>query len=359
MGSKKNRRIRILLEELQECTVYLYGAGKRGKVAYENLYSLGFGDNIIGFLDDNYNGRSEYCGKPLYSLEDIHNTDNQNNVYIITTYSVGVMVCNLLGKGISVDRIYFLPELLIDDYTVDIFRSNSNKIEQVYNLLNDHLSKYIYKSLFDIYLQGNIGILSRTRGDTQYFPEKGANDAIEGFSLTENETFIDCGAYDGDTIRQFAKRVNGNYKKVWAFEPDTDNFMKLSEYVDKEQDKRIQLYKAGVFDIDSSMSFDSSRGTSSALSRNGETNVKVYRLDSVIQEKVTFIKMDIEGSEKGALLGAENILLKYKPKLAICIYHKVEDLWEIPLLIKSINPEYKIYVRNYEDRIDETVCYAI
>lgn len=107
------------------------------------------------------------------------------------------------------------------------------------------------------------------------------------------------------------------------------------------------------------MPFCRNCSTTSALAQYGEEKVRVYQLDSVIEEPVTFIKMDIEGSEKEAILGARRIITEYKPKLAICIYHKVEDFWEIPLLIKALNPDYNIYIRNYEDRIDETICYAV
>jgi hypothetical protein len=76
-------------------------------------------------------------------------------------------------------------------------------------------------------------------------------------------------------------------------------------------------------------------------------------------EKITFIKMDIEGSEPQALSGAEEIIKKQKPKLAICVYHKPEHLWEIPLYLKKIVPEYKIYIRHHTPLEYETVCYAV
>lgn len=359
MYSIKNKRIKYLLEEFKENIIYLYGAGKRGKVAFDNLCALGFEKNIGGFLDDNCDFRNEYCGKPVYTIKQLHDFKKKNDVYIITTYTVNVMVCNLMQEGISSQNIHFFSELLIDEVSFEIFGKNREKIEYVYEMLDDYLSKFIYKSIYDIYLKGNIGILSRTKGDVQYFPMLVNCDMIADFYLTETESFIDCGAFDGDTIRRFKSKVNDKYTKIWGFEPDLNNFEKLAKYIEKEQDQRIQIFKAGVFDRDTSMSFDSNRGTSSVLSKDGKDSIVVYKLDNVINEEVTFIKMDIEGAEKAALIGAKNLLLKYKPKLAICIYHKIEDLWEIPILIKSINPEYRIYIRNYEDRIDETICYAI
>lgn len=82
-------------------------------------------------------------------------------------------------------------------------------------------------------------------------------------------------------------------------------------------------------------------------------------MDNLISEKVTFIKMDIEGAEYNALLGCKKIIREQKPKLAICIYHKPEDIIEIPELILSINKEYQFYIRHYSTTWAETILYAL
>lgn len=356
--NERNRRILILLEKLQEKTIYLYGAGKRGEVALENLKAFGLEQRVAAFIDDSYWG-GVYCGKPVYSIPEVMNFVNETAVFVITTYAVNQMVCRLMEKGILCNQICFFPELLIDNIEEGIFRENKDKIECVYHMLEDNLSKFVYASLFKIYTDGNIGILSRTKGDVQYFPIKGNSDEIEGFDLTDEEVFIDCGAYDGDTIKVFKDITNKKYKSLWAFEPNEASFKKLSDYIDREHDVRIRLLKKGAYSDNTKMYFNSDRGSSSGLNATGEDCIEVCQIDSVVKEPVTFIKMDIEGAERNALRGAKEVISKYKPKLAICIYHRIEDFWEIPMLIKTLNPDYKIYIRNYEDRIDETVCYAI
>ena len=89
--------------------------------------------------------------------------------------------------------------------------------------------------------------------------------------------------------------------------------------------------------------------------------INVLSIDDFMKDKEapTFIKMDIEGSETEALLGAKKIIKKYKPKLAISVYHNATDLWKIPLLIKSLNNDYKIYLRHYSNEIMDTICYAV
>ncbi len=264
------KRIEILLEKLQRKSIYLYGAGIRGRAALKNLITLGFGQNVLGYIDDNAD-KGQYYGKSVCLPEQVKYLENTDTVFIITTYAVKKMVCRLMKNNIPSDSIYFFPELLIDDVEIDIFRENKTKIKQVYDSLQDCLSKYIYQSLFEIYLNGNIGILSRTMGEEQYFPVQGSGDEdeIEEFHISENESFVDCGAYDGDTIRSFKNRTNNQYKKIWAFEPDADNFRKLSDYIKEEADERVQLVQAGVYSEDKIMYFAGGKGTTSSLKQLG------------------------------------------------------------------------------------------
>ena len=99
--------------------------------------------------------------------------------------------------------------------------------------------------------------------------------------------------------------------------------------------------------------------TASTISEDGDTEIQVDSIDHLIGKPATFIKMDIEGSEYEALLGARNTILKCKPKLAICIYHKMEDIWELPGLIYAMCPKYTFYLRHYSFADNETVLYAL
>ena len=100
-------------------------------------------------------------------------------------------------------------------------------------------------------------------------------------------------------------------------------------------------------------------GTSSAISESGDVSVEVDSIDRVSVEPVTFIKMDVEGAEYQGILGARNMIAKYKPKLAICVYHKPEDIWELPQLIHEIRSDYVFYLRHYSFGDVETVLYAV
>lgn len=358
MKKERFERLYNLLQSVKGKNIFLYGAGRRGKAAISNLELCSLTDQVLGFIDDSGNA-STYCGKAVYSVSQITDEDKRECAFIITTYAINNMSRRLMESGIPAQNVYFFAELLIDDVDSGIFAQNSEDIHRVYDLLQDDLSRYIYKSIFEIYETGNVEILSRTQGSCQYFPVKGTNDCIESFVLTKKEIFIDCGAYTGDTIEIFKDHTKDVFKKIYAFEPEKNNCRIMeSKYAD---DDRIRIYPYGNWSSDEVLRFREGKGTTSEIAEDGNCEIEVRKLDSVIalNEEVTFIKMDIEGSEQAALIGGQRMIQEYKPKLAICIYHKLEDLWEIPLLIHKLCPEYKLYIRNYTDRLDETVCYAV
>lgn len=100
-------------------------------------------------------------------------------------------------------------------------------------------------------------------------------------------------------------------------------------------------------------------GGSRIVEQETDNSIAVVSLDSCVNDRVTFIKMDIEGAEMEALKGAESIIKSQKPKLAICVYHKEQDMTEIPIFIKKLVPEYKLFMRHYSNDAGETVLYAV
>lgn len=122
----------------------------------------------------------------------------------------------------------------------------------------------------------------------------------------------------------------------------------------------LYLHHAGLWSEKSTLHF-AERGSGSSCITEKETGVSIdtVSLDQCVSDKVTFIKMDIEGAELEALKGNRKIIQRYRPKLAICIYHKKEDLIDIPMYIKELVPDYKLYVRHYSHGITETVLYAV
>lgn len=174
----------------------------------------------------------------------------------------------------------------------------------------------------------------------------------------KNEYFVDAGAFNGDTSSYFFQHVKGGH--AYVFEPNPEQLAsartRLKAY------PHAEFFPYGLYDENQVIRFAScsSDAGSAQISPNGDLEIEVRKLDDVLQDrKVTFIKMDIEGSELAALRGAEQIIRRQKPKLAICVYHKPEDMWEIPELLLEYCPQYRFYLRHYSITHTETVLYAI
>ena len=198
----------------------------------------------------------------------------------------------------------------------------------------------------------------------QYFPSEVRE------LLGRDEVFYDCGAYIGDTTVAFQEQTIGNFRAVYAFEMDPSIFRRL-ESNQRLKDGRIFLFPFGVSNCNRVADFTpmaEGEGSSYAIRFSGKLiasataqlrSLDALKEEGVLSEPATFVKMDIEGAEMDALQGMQQMMLQYRPKLAVCVYHKPEDLWEIPLFIHQMVPEYKLILRQHSPLMDnDTVLYA-
>lgn len=242
-------------------------------------------------------------------------------------------------------------------------RENKERIQKMLSVLADDDSRQIWKVVMECRKQGKL------------IPEKYYSDRDQYFvkdivHLRKNEVFVDCGAFIGDTLQHlcnFAKRQGASVSKMVAFEPDPENLDLLRRNFGG--DKRVCIIPKGVSDREGILRFspngsagtffDSSTGDESV---DGEDFIElpVTALDLQVEcSEATFIKMDIEGSELAALRGAQGIIRRNHPRLAICIYHSLEDMVGIIEYVHEKFPEYNIYVRHHTKGKMETVMYAV
>lgn len=182
------------------------------------------------------------------------------------------------------------------------------------------------------------------------------------FEPAKDEIFMDVGCLDGETTIEFNNWCKGNYNRIYAFEPDEVCWTKCKRTFESNNIENVTFIKKGAWSCDDALSFYGvGRGSSHITdTKDSSIIVPVTSIDSVLRgDKVTFIKMDIEGSEMQALIGAKESIKMYKPKLAICVYHKRDDLWSLANYILKLNPQYNIYLRHYTTCEYETVLYAI
>lgn len=183
-------------------------------------------------------------------------------------------------------------------------------------------------------------------------------------TLPENITFVDCGAYDGDTLRRFIEHQGAKFRRIYAFEPDENNCARLRNYVaglGQSVANKIEIYNAAVGDTKKRIGFNTTGDMSASFDEAAVTQVEVIPLDEVIDRNGTavFLKFDVEGGEWEALQGARRLLSETKPLIAISVYHRPDDLWQLPLYLESLRFGYQLFLRTQGEDGMDVICYAI
>ncbi|MBY0540972.1 MAG: FkbM family methyltransferase [Campylobacterales bacterium] len=270
-------------------------------------------------------------------------------------YCMRNLAKNLLSLSLIEKRQNGFDEYDLNKLNHKFTSSEIANIISLYNLLEDKKSKEVFTAILKFKLTEDYFYPISVKDNTslQYFDK-------EVLTLSDDEVFIDCGAYTGDTIASFLKSTNGKFKHIYSYEPEQNSFEILKDYVDVlEQKDKITIINAGVYYKNKTFYLHGEGWGVSCTNEVTNRKTKVVSIDETIEHIPTFIKMDIQTFEIQALLGGINNIIKYKPKLAISIYHKFDDLWNIPLLLKQWIPEYKLIMRHYECTQEETIIYAI
>lgn len=196
---------------------------------------------------------------------------------------------------------------------------------------------------------GCMGVLHGTVG-WQYF---------DYLFAQENEVFVDGGVYDGTSSGDFVKWTNGKYEAIYGFEANPYCIEKCKRFYIDNCIHDVELIEKGMWDKKARLGFAGDYSKISRISDDGNEVVDLDTIDNVLNgRKATFIKMDIEGAEYRALMGAKETIRKYKPRMALSVYHKPQDIIEIPVLLLEYNKDYKFALRQYSSIADETILYA-
>ena len=251
----------------------------------------------------------------------------------------------LRGKicRIAEERELYAPDVPVvgtELFTLEYLRAKEASLQEVYNMLADEQSKRVFADVINFKLSGKVDYLERvtTSVDEIY------HDILPP---EPNEVYLDLGAYNGDTVREFLSYAP-DCERIIAAEPDIRNYRKLEKYIEENGLRQVEARNIGVWDSAGVMHFDRRAGRNSAISQNAKTEVMVDSIDGILGGgRVTTVKMDVEGAERQAISGGIKTLRQYAPKLIIAAYHRTGDFFELPLLIKEINPDYQIYLRHH------------
>lgn len=346
----------------------LFGASNAAKVFLEYLEKNDLEEEIkVSCVVDNDNqkaGTVFWKEIKIIDIETFKNNKDKMKVLITNRYLFQTLE-TLRYLGMKWDEgeedIYFpkhmdylLGKRISNDFTLNKYYTkqfaiikHAEEIEEVYNMLEDARSKEVLKNWIKYRFEFKQEYMNVTnRGEKIYFDK-------EFLELSEDESFVDIGALEGDSCIDFIISAKFKYKHIYVVEPETEGIKKCFDTLFNPITKdKITFYNFGISSQNEIVSY---------RNNNGEWKyIKAWTIDTIFSDKeVTLIKMDIEGMEEKALLGAEIVIKKQKPKLAICIYHLEDDIYRIPLLIRKMNPNYKFYIRHNEDHDGEVVLYAV
>lgn len=317
--------------------VLLYGMGNGADMIIKVLESYGI-SYCDTFASDGFVRGHSFHGKRVLSLSEAK--EKYSDFIIIVTFAVhDNKTMNFISELADNYELYAPTVSVVDGspFTSEFFEINEENFKRAYEMLSDEKSRKDYLQILQFKLSGDIKYLLNAHSDKMKLYE-------EIFPLTDNESIVDLGAYDGDTVREFLTVTGGKYKNIIALEPDEKNFRKLERKT--EGLENIIRLNMGAWDKEETLFFAKKSGRNSRLEDNG-IPVKFNSVDNIVKNEVTFIKMDIEGAELKALDGAKRTVAHYKPKLYVCAYHRNEDMFTIPFKIKELFDGYKIYFRQH------------
>jgi len=347
--------------------IVLFGAGSLGRSALrclerDGIRPLAFCDNNKAIWD------TEIEGIPVVSPVNAAVCFGGNAAFFVTIWIPGHRYVETHDRLTAAGCKYVYPaaplrwkyaEELLPFFLQDLphkVYEDAAAVRAAFQLWSDerscaeYLAQVRYRALGDFYG------LSAPDSEPSYFLES-------LFELKTGEVFVDCGAYDGDTVREVLHRIGDGFSRIVALEPDPKSFQCLERHIASlpaEVASRISVQPYAISSIPGRVRFNSNGGVTAAISETGDVWVDTRPLDEMLQGiEPSFIKMDIEGAEVDALESGRQTIGRHRPILAICVYHRQSDLWRIPLLIHSINPGYRYYLRMHDPEGWQTVCYAL
>lgn len=338
-----------------EVPIVLFGAGGLGKRIAEGLVHLGrppvaFADNDLA------RAGTTLVGIPVMSTADAVAKYGRDAVFVVTIWRAPASermsdrIEQLRARGAQrVTSFATLgwkhPETFLPYYAIDLphrILEAKDDVMRGYGLLSDEHSRDHFVAHLRLRLHLDFAGLLEPDPEPEYF-------APDLYRLSAEERFVDCGAFDGDTVRKFLGLVPDFRGRIASFEPDASTFARLEHWRNAQTTElrgRIEIHRAGVGARRERAGFSEGGGTGSAMGE-GET-IDVVPLDEAVSDlRPTLVKVDVEGYEPEVLAGARQLISTQRPVLALCVYHRQDHPWRIPLTVSQMHDGYRYTLRNY------------
>lgn len=322
---------------LEKRPIYIYGMGNGADKIFEVFEQYKIKAKGV-FASDEYVRGHSFRGYKVKKYSEV--CEEEEDFVIVLAFAAGYD--SLIEKIMEYDRRHTLyaPDVPIEGgglFTYEYCEEHKEEINEVYNMLADDFSKKVFADTINFRISGKIKYLTGvTTPKSEVY-----TDIIKPDT---DEVYVDLGAYNGDTVAEFLEFTGGRYQRIYALEPDNRNFKKLSLSVEGKEN--IEIFNCAAWSEDTELLFADRAGRQSAVSTTGKSK-PARCVDSILQGSLaSIIKMDVEGAEEEAINGAKYTIKNYHPKLMISLYHRNRDIFYLPLMVKKLNPDYRLYIRH-------------
>lgn len=384
----KKQQLEVPLAQMQEEIapfrerILLYGAGSAGIAFLYDLKKQGI--EPLYFVDADPAKAGRRCeGLEIIAPDAIVQKAGEDALIIVCINTDGKRYCKSFAEALRVGGHHAVYEKLkrcgcknVIDYTyfrrchrlfteekynapscsdVPLMEAHEADIAGVYDFLADDLSREVFEKILRFRLLDDSITVPTMSQEKQYFE-------YDFYEKRPDEVFVDCGAFNGISLRTFLKENENRLEAYYGLEPDSANFRKLEEMAASLPGsirEKLHLYRKAAWSEEGKIRFYALSGPGSFAADIGKEEAETVRIDRLLQgRRASYIKMNIEGSEKQALAGARETITQYRPRLAVAGYHRTDDFWKIPQMILTCREDYRLYLRSYMNHIS-FVYYAV
>lgn len=312
----------------------------------------------IKYVVDDFTEETEFKGLKIINSRDIpQNCVVVNCSYSIYSWTAHKVLLQSQAKAVVsyalMSSLFDLPALSFSLETYNAVKSQLTEFKNIHDRLISEESRQLFLDVLSFRVSGDN---SKDYG----FKVKIEQQYFEDFLLcSDQEIFVDGGAFTGDTAQGFIDFVGGesHYKSIYLFEPDFMNLQNAKENL--RSYANVHYIQKGLSDCQSEAFFNNLNESFSAVSDSGDSKIELTTIDDIVDERATFIKLDVEGYDLLALKGAKQQILENHPKLAVSVYHNPEHFWLVPEFVFSLRDDYDLELRHYTEGWSETIMYFI
>ena len=326
----------------EERPIVVYGMGNGADKLFERFSEYGISVKDV-FASDGFVRGHSYRGYKVKTLSEIR--ELYEDFVIVLSFATRREEVLFMLRELDMRYDMYIPDMPIagvDEYfDKDFYNSNYQNILAAYTALEDENSRNLFASIVNYKLTGKMKYLISTYSERD-----------EIYSLLDRDSIricVDAGAYNGDTARE-AKEYFPHLEKIYALEPDKRNFKKLQRYSEAENDISVIPINAAAWSTDGVGEIFESGNRNSTISSTAsfeheKSSIQLLGIESITNEKIDYIKYDVEGAEREALIGSSRTIKEYSPALLISLYHRSRDIFDIINRLRAEYPEYRLYLR--------------